>query len=235
MSPMLLLTTSSEPVTCWYESLRQRACPFGQWFMHHGPSSVASSHTPVQEKESLRRNMSMNQPAPQDKDFCPFPSWTVPFTFLCLALYPLLLHFQGNHCSKATTLGTSQHYTVQAPVWVHVGWCVVNICRLHSCSGHWKRERDADLTLSQASFTYILTWVRARTLVIGNVQSVRYSASSLALGSQLLSWGLIWRKKRLYIIHYHDQGLTSETIFINYNHGWSDMQQGCLDSFFFVL
>ena len=112
---------------------------------------------PVQEKESLWRSMhSMNQPAPQDKGFFPFTSWTVPFTLLCLAsLYPLLLHFQGNHCSKPTTLGTSQRYTVQVPVRVHVGWCVVNICRHHSCSGHWKRERDADLTLSQASFTYI--------------------------------------------------------------------------------
>ena len=141
--------------------------------------------------------------APQDKGFLPFTSWTVPFTLLCLAaLYPLLLHFQGNHCSKPTTLGTSQRYTVQVPVRVHVGWCVVNICRLHSCSGHWKRERDADLTLSQASFTYFLTWVMRddRTLVIGNVQSVsRYSASSLPLGSQLLSLRPHLKRRMIYI------------------------------------
>ena len=69
---------------------------------------------PVQEKESLWRSMhSMNQPAPQDKGFFPFTSWTVPFTLLCLALYPLLLHFQGNHCSKSHYFGhiTALHST----------------------------------------------------------------------------------------------------------------------------
>ena len=163
-----------------------------------------SCHTPVQEKESLWRSMHEHESASSTRQgFFPFTSWTVPFTLLCLAaLYPLLLHFQGNHCSKPTTLGTSQRYTVQVPVRVHVGWCVVNICRHHSCSGHWKRERDADLTLSQASFTYFLTWVMRddRTLVIGNVQSVsRYSASSLPLGSQLLSLRPHLKRRMIYI------------------------------------
>ena len=122
------------------------------------------------------------------------------FPLLCLALYPLLLHFQGNHCSKSHYFGhiTALHST--SPCASSCRVVVVNICRLHSCSGHWKRERDADLTLSQASFTYILTWVRPRTLVIGNVESVtRYSTSSLALGSQLLSYKDSFETKRLCI------------------------------------
>ena len=141
--------------------------------------------------------------APQDKGFLPFTSWTVPFTLLCLAaLYPLLLHFQGNHCSKSHYFGhiTALHST--SPCASSCRVVVVNICRLHSCSGHWKRERDADLTPSQASFTYFLTWVMRddRTLVIGNVQSVsRYSASSLPLGSQLLSLRPHLKRRMIYI------------------------------------
>lgn len=150
ISPMLLVTTSSELETCWCESLWQRACPFGQWFMHHGPSSTVRMQQPqpsVQEKESLWP--SMNQP-PQDKGFCPFPSWTVPFTFLCLA------------SSLSFAFALSRKPQLQSQYFGHItalhstspcvsscrAWCVVNIFRLHSCSGHWKRERDADLTLS---------------------------------------------------------------------------------------
>jgi len=118
-------------------------------------------HPSAREREPLMKHAwawlyESASSAPQDKGFLPFTSWTVPFTLLCLAaLYPLLLHFQGNHCSKSHYFGhiTALHST--SPCASSCRVVVVNICRLHSCSGHWKRERDADLTLSQASFTYI--------------------------------------------------------------------------------
>jgi len=205
---MLLLTTSSELETCWYESLRKRACPFGQWFKHHGPSTVAAATPECKRKRAFGEAcMSMtvwiSQLSSTRQGFSPIyildcslhfamPSSSLSFAFT-LSRKPLL---QTHYFGHITALHSTSPCASSCRV------VVVNICRLHSCSGHWKRERDADLTLSQASFTYFLTWVMRddRTLVIGNVQSVsRYSASSLPLGSQLLSLRPHLKRRMIYI------------------------------------
>ena len=112
MSPMLLLTTSGELVTCWYESLRQRACPFGQWFWHHGPSTVAAATPRCKRKRAFGEVcIAWISQLRKTRVFSHLHLWLFPL--LCLALYPLLLHFQGNHCSKSHYFGhiTALHST----------------------------------------------------------------------------------------------------------------------------
>jgi len=86
-------------------------------------------HTLWKRKESLwpLAAYSMNQRLRSTwQGFLPISILDCSFTFLCLALSIPCLHFQGNHCSKVTTLGTSQACTVQVPVWVHVGCGVLS-------------------------------------------------------------------------------------------------------------
>ena len=135
--------------------------------------------------------------------FLPISILDCSFTFLCLALsIPCFCTFKETTAPKPLLLGTSQACTVQVPVRVHVGCGVLSTFAGFTVAQFiGKRKRDADLTLSQVSFIYILTWVRARMLVIGNVQYVtfkRWAASSYILRPDL--------RKELNIIHYHDEG-----------------------------
>lgn len=127
--------------------------------MHHGPS-IQRCPVRAREREPLAAKHE-HESASTRQGFLPiyillglFLSLSYAYSSLSFAFAllrkPLL---QSHYFGHITALQST------SPCVTSCRWCVVNIYRLHSCSGPWKRERDADLTLSRASFTYILTWV----------------------------------------------------------------------------
>ena len=158
---MLLLTTSSELETCWYESLRKRACPFGQWFKHHGPSTVAAATPECKRKRAFGEAcMSMtvwiSQLSSTRQGFSPIyildcslhfamPSSSLSFAFT-LSRKPLL---QSHYFGHITALHSTSPCASSCRV-----VCCQHLQASQLLRSLEKGERRWPYTVSIASFTY---------------------------------------------------------------------------------